>query len=44
MVPSNKVLFVKIVLGSAHSIGATVDGQNPRDWIAKIKNGEVTFC
>ena len=32
---------VKQVLGSALSLGATVDKQNPKAVIAKINNGEI---
>ncbi|RWS23266.1 60S ribosomal protein L12-like protein [Leptotrombidium deliense] len=32
---------VKEILGTAQSVGCTVDGQNPHDVIEKINNGEI---
>lgn len=32
---------VKEVLGTAQSVGCTVDGQNPHDVIEKIQKGEI---
>jgi len=32
---------VKEILGTACSVGCTIDGSHPQDWIQKIKDGEV---
>jgi large subunit ribosomal protein L12e len=32
---------VKEILGSAQSVGCTVEGRNPHDVIDAIKNGEI---
>jgi len=32
---------VKEILGTAQSVGCTIDGKNPHDWIDAINNGEV---
>lgn len=32
---------VKEILGSAQSVGCTVEGRNPHDVIDSIKNGEL---
>jgi len=32
---------VKEILGTAQSVGCTVDGKAPHDWIDAINNGEV---
>ena len=32
---------VKEILGSAQSVGCTVEGRNPHDVIVAIKNGEI---
>jgi len=32
---------VKEILGTAQSVGCTVDGKGPHDWIDAINNGEV---
>lgn len=32
---------VKEILGTASSVGCTIDGQSPQDLIQKIKDGEL---
>lgn len=33
---------VKEILGTAYSVGCTVDGKHPRDVISAIQDGEIT--
>merc|ERR1712183_543053 len=40
---SNSVNFsgvVREILGTAHSVGCTVDGEHPQDWLEQIASGE----
>jgi len=32
---------VKEILGTAQSVGCTIDGKDPHDWIDGVRNGEV---